>query len=517
MARLFGTDGVRGLANVDLTAELALGLSVAAARVLGRAGRDRATRGRWSARDPRASGEFLSAAVVAGLASAGVDVLDVGVAADPGAGPPGGRHRRRLRRDAVRLAQPDARQRAEVLRPRRHQAARRRRGRRRARLPRGRRAPARPAPPSAASTRGPDVEPDARTPTSRTCSPPCRHPARWRAARRRRLRQRRRQRDLARGCCAEAGARVTALFAAPDGLNINDGCRLDAPRAAAGRGPRARRRHRPRPRRRRRPLPRRGRRRRHRRRRPDHGRAHPRPARPRAAHRRHPRRHGDEQPRAALAMQREGVDVVETGVGDRYVLEALSAGGFEHRRRADRPRRPARARDDGRRRPHGAAPAGPDGRDRPQPGRPRRGRAAAAAGPGQRRGVDKSRAGTDEGLLEAVAAAERELGGHRPGAAAPSGTEPLVRVMVEAARTGHAQASPTGSPPCAPPRSPSEVGRARASASGQTAQPDRRTEWSGALRSTQVARPRVGRTFSARFGSLIRARSAAARSRPRRR
>ncbi|GAB3590601.1 phosphoglucosamine mutase [Angustibacter peucedani] len=84
MARLFGTDGVRGLANRDVTAELALDLSVAAAHVLGDAGafaghRPFAVVGR----DPRASGEFLSAAVVAGLASAGVDVLDVGVLPTP--------------------------------------------------------------------------------------------------------------------------------------------------------------------------------------------------------------------------------------------------------------------------------------------------------------------------------------------------------------------------------------------------------------------------------------------------
>ena len=83
MARLFGTDGVRGLANRDVTAELALDLSVAAARVLGASG---AFRGRPRAvvgRDPRASGEFLSAAVVAGLASAGVDVEIVGVLPTP--------------------------------------------------------------------------------------------------------------------------------------------------------------------------------------------------------------------------------------------------------------------------------------------------------------------------------------------------------------------------------------------------------------------------------------------------
>ncbi|GAA2220574.1 phosphoglucosamine mutase [Streptomyces nogalater] len=84
MGRLFGTDGVRGVANADLTAELALGLSVAAAHVLAEAGtfeghKPTAVVGR----DPRASGEFLEAAVVAGLASAGVDVLRVGVLPTP--------------------------------------------------------------------------------------------------------------------------------------------------------------------------------------------------------------------------------------------------------------------------------------------------------------------------------------------------------------------------------------------------------------------------------------------------
>ncbi|WP_062380577.1 phosphoglucosamine mutase [Demequina pelophila] len=84
MARLFGTDGVRGLANRDLTAELAVDLAVAAAHVLGERGeftghRPRAVIGR----DTRVSGEFLGAAVAAGLASAGVDVLDAGVVPTP--------------------------------------------------------------------------------------------------------------------------------------------------------------------------------------------------------------------------------------------------------------------------------------------------------------------------------------------------------------------------------------------------------------------------------------------------
>ena len=84
MARLFGTDGVRGLANVDITAELALRLSVAAAHVLGAQARAAGRRPKAVVgRDPRASGEFLSAAVVAGLASAGVDVHNVGVLPTP--------------------------------------------------------------------------------------------------------------------------------------------------------------------------------------------------------------------------------------------------------------------------------------------------------------------------------------------------------------------------------------------------------------------------------------------------
>ncbi len=93
MGRLFGTDGVRGLANSSLTAELALDLSVAAAHVLGEAGAFRTPRageaeGRRPlavvGRDPRISGQFLEAAVVAGLASAGVDVLLLGVLPTPG-------------------------------------------------------------------------------------------------------------------------------------------------------------------------------------------------------------------------------------------------------------------------------------------------------------------------------------------------------------------------------------------------------------------------------------------------
>lgn len=80
MARLFGTDGVRGVANRDLTAELALALGSAAAR-LGTSGRPR--RVAVVGRDPRASGEMLEAAVIAGLTSEGVDALRVGVLPTP--------------------------------------------------------------------------------------------------------------------------------------------------------------------------------------------------------------------------------------------------------------------------------------------------------------------------------------------------------------------------------------------------------------------------------------------------
>ena len=81
---LFGTDGVRGVANRDLTAELALDLAVAAAHVLAEVGAISKNRPvAIVGQDSRASGEFLEAAIVAGLASAGVDVYKVGVLPTP--------------------------------------------------------------------------------------------------------------------------------------------------------------------------------------------------------------------------------------------------------------------------------------------------------------------------------------------------------------------------------------------------------------------------------------------------
>jgi phosphoglucosamine mutase len=107
MARLFGTDGVRGIAGSELTAGLAMDLAAAAAGVLvgtgafapvGRAAEGQPVAGQPAVsppapgarrpvavvgRDPRASGEFLEAAVVAGLAASGVDVLRLGVVPTP--------------------------------------------------------------------------------------------------------------------------------------------------------------------------------------------------------------------------------------------------------------------------------------------------------------------------------------------------------------------------------------------------------------------------------------------------
>jgi phosphoglucosamine mutase len=82
MGRLFGTDGVRGIANRELTAELALALSSAAARRLANSG-EPGRRVAVVGRDPRASSEMLEAAVIAGLTSEGVDALRVGVLPTP--------------------------------------------------------------------------------------------------------------------------------------------------------------------------------------------------------------------------------------------------------------------------------------------------------------------------------------------------------------------------------------------------------------------------------------------------
>lgn len=84
MARLFGTDGVRGLANRDITADLALHLGEVAARRIGPTveATDRKPRC-VIGRDTRISGKFLDHAIAAGLAAAGVDAVRVGVVPTP--------------------------------------------------------------------------------------------------------------------------------------------------------------------------------------------------------------------------------------------------------------------------------------------------------------------------------------------------------------------------------------------------------------------------------------------------
>lgn len=84
MARLFGTDGVRGTANREITAELALQLAQSAALVLGEHARQSGQRPRAViAKDPRISSDFISSIVSGGLAASGVDVFDAGMLPTP--------------------------------------------------------------------------------------------------------------------------------------------------------------------------------------------------------------------------------------------------------------------------------------------------------------------------------------------------------------------------------------------------------------------------------------------------
>jgi phosphoglucosamine mutase len=86
MARLFGTDGVRGTAGREITADFSLRLAQAAAVVLAQSSRENGERPRAViAHDPRISSDFISAAVSAGLAASGIDVFDAGVLPTPAA------------------------------------------------------------------------------------------------------------------------------------------------------------------------------------------------------------------------------------------------------------------------------------------------------------------------------------------------------------------------------------------------------------------------------------------------
>jgi phosphoglucosamine mutase len=81
VGRIFGTDGIRGKANIDLTPEVALALGRALGTVLHEGGSRRPTV--LIGRDPRWSGEMLDSALIAGLTSAGADAVSVGVVPTP--------------------------------------------------------------------------------------------------------------------------------------------------------------------------------------------------------------------------------------------------------------------------------------------------------------------------------------------------------------------------------------------------------------------------------------------------
>jgi phosphoglucosamine mutase len=432
VGRLFGTDGVRGTANREVTAELALDLAVAAAHVLGEVGvfaghRPRAVVGR----DPRASGEFLAAAVVAGLASAGVDVHDAGVIPTPGV--------------ATLVADTDAdlgvvlsashnpmpdngikffAKGGHKLPDEVEDAIERRMGESWLR------------PTGAAVGR---VRPLADATD--------RYVARLLASLPNRLDGLKVVVDCAHGAASvaapqalrEAGADVVVIGAEPNGLNINDGCgsthlgplkeAVVAHGAAVGIA--------------------------------HDGDADRCLAVDAAGH----DVDGDQimgilalafRERGALredtlvttvmsnlglrlGMQRAGIRTVQTAVGDRYVLEEMRRGGYslggeqsghvvmlDHATTGDgiltALQLLARVSQTGR----SLAELASVVERLPQ---------VLVNVPG----VDKARAGGDEAVIEAVAAAEADLGGTGRVLLRPSGTEPLVRVMVEAADTEHAR------------------------------------------------------------------------------
>jgi phosphoglucosamine mutase len=433
VARLFGTDGVRGLANRDVTAELALDLSVAAAHVLADAGlfaghRPTAVVGR----DSRVSGEFLSCAVLAGLASAGVDVLDVGVLPTPAVA-----YLTSIRGadlgvmlSASHNAMPDNGIKffargghklddsvEDTIERRLRESWQRPTG---AGVGRVRR--------DAGAADDYLVHLLAALPhplAGLKIVVDCAHGAASAVAPR---------------LLREAGATVTVIGGDPDGLNINDGygsTHLTNLRSAVVTGG------------------------------ADLGVALDGDAdRCLAVDARGAVVDGDQimavlaldlRERGVLAqdtlvttvmsnlgllqaMQREGIAVVQSGVGDRYVLEQMRSGGYnlggeqsghviltDHGTTGD-----------------GVLTALLLGARVAGSGRPLAELAAVMSRLPQVMvnvpGVDKSRAGDDQAVLAAVAAAESELAGQGRVLLRPSGTEPLVRVMVEAGRPEQAQA-----------------------------------------------------------------------------
>ena len=83
MGRLFGTDGVRGIANKDLTNELAMKIGMAAAEILMK-NKDEDNKPKvMIGKDTRASGDMLEAALTSGFCAVGVDVISVGIVMKP--------------------------------------------------------------------------------------------------------------------------------------------------------------------------------------------------------------------------------------------------------------------------------------------------------------------------------------------------------------------------------------------------------------------------------------------------
>ena len=424
MRRLFGTDGVRGLANGEvLTPELALSLAASAARVL--AERDRSHRPlAVVGRDPRASGEMLEAAVVAGLASAGADAMRVGVLPTPAVahlvdalsadlGVMISASHNAMPDNGIKLFAagghklPDA---VELA------------------VEEGLGTPfTRPTGARIGRVRDlPDAEP--------------RYVAHLLASTPQPLSGLRVVVDCAYGaastvapdCYARAGAEVVALHADPDGLNINDGVGSThlGPLRAAVRAHGA-----------------------------DLGIAHDGDADRCLAVDADGRDVDGDQIMAvlALAMHEAGELVDDTlvatvmsnlglhlamrehgiSVADHAGRRPVRAGGAARgrvraRRRAVGPRRAARVRHHRRRAADGPAPDGPHGPDRQEPRRARRRRHRSAAGAGERPGGRQGRRRRVAHRPQAVAAAEVRLGDTGRVLLRPSGTEQLVRVMVEA-------------------------------------------------------------------------------------
>ncbi len=433
MGRLFGTDGVRGLAGVDVTAELALGLAQSAAFVLGRDARSESRRAKAVvARDPRVSGEFISAAVAAGLASAGVDVLDAGVIPTPAAAylvadtkadfgvmvsashNPAADNGIKFFAAGGRKLPDDVEHEIEVAMTRNHAGTT---GREVGRIRRFADAEDRYLVHLLGTLEGVKLN-------GLHVVLDCAHGA---------------ASGISPDAFSDAGAKVTVIGNEPDGFNINDGVGSThlAPLSAAVREYGA-----------------------------DLGIAHDGDADRCLAVDEHGEVIDGDRIMAILAlsmsargklhentlvatvmsnlglklaMANNGIDVIETGVGDRYVLERLNADGFSlggeqsgHVIMSEY----ATTGDGILTGLHIAAEVARTGKSLSQLAQCMRVYPQVLVNV---RGVDRSRANDDEVLQQAVSQAELALGGNGRVLLRPSGTEPVVRVMVEAPEHEQAQ------------------------------------------------------------------------------